>query len=63
MRTLIGPLQHQVQDIQVQFMGHEVIGNADMLEELKENVAYVMENLNFIPDEHSYVEPWKDDDN
>jgi hypothetical protein len=41
-------------------MGHEVIGNNEIIEELKENVVYVMENLNFIPDEHSYVEPWKE---
>ena len=43
-------------------MGHEIIGNTDMIEELKENVAYLMENLNFFPDEHSYVEQWKDTD-
>lgn len=28
------------------------------MDELKENVTYLMENLNFRPDEHSYVEPW-----
>ena len=39
-------------------MGHDVIGNVEKIEELKENVVYVMENLNFIPDEHSFVAPW-----
>ena len=62
MRILVNPLQHQLQDIAVQYMGHDILGNTEMIDELKENVAYVMENLNFIPDEHSYVEPWKDDD-
>ena len=58
MRVLINPLQHQVQDAQVQFLGHDTIGNMEKIEELKENVVYVMENLNFLPDEHSYVAPW-----
>ena len=35
-----------------------MIGNIEKVEELKENVVYVMENLNFLPDEHSYVAPW-----
>ena len=30
----------------------------EKIEELKEGVVYVMENLNFLPDEHSYVSPW-----
>lgn len=58
MRVLINPLQHQVQDSQVQYLGHDTIGNMEKIEELKENVVYVMENLNFLPDEHSYVAPW-----
>lgn len=29
-------------------------------EELKENCIYLMENLNFRPDEHGYVAPWVD---
>jgi uncharacterized protein YhaN len=29
-------------------------------EELKENTCYILENLNFRPDENSYVEPWVD---
>ena len=28
------------------------------MEELKEGTLYVVENLNFRPDEHSFVEPW-----
>lgn len=28
------------------------------MEDLKEGALYVAENLNFRPDEHSYVEPW-----
>jgi len=28
------------------------------MDELKENVIYLLENLNFRPDEHSFVEPW-----
>ena len=35
-----------------------MIGNIEKIDELKENVIYVMENLNFLPDEHSYVAPW-----
>ena len=42
----------------MQYLGHDVIGNIEKVEELKENVVYVMENLNFLPDEHSYVAPW-----
>ena len=30
----------------------------EKIEELKENVIYIMENLNFIPDEQSYVAPY-----
>ncbi len=30
----------------------------EKIEELKENVVYLMENLNFLPDEQSYVAPW-----
>lgn len=29
-------------------------------DELKENAVYIIENLNFRPDEHGYVEPWVD---
>jgi hypothetical protein len=29
-------------------------------DELKENNCYILENLNFRPDENSYVEPWVD---
>ena len=58
MRILINPLQHQVSDSPVQFLGHDVLGNIEKVEELKENVVYVMENLNFLPDEHGYVAPW-----
>jgi hypothetical protein len=28
------------------------------MDELKEGTLYVVENLNFRPDEHSYVQPW-----
>ena len=28
------------------------------LDELKEGTVYFVENLNFKPDEHSFVEPW-----
>ena len=48
MRILVNPLQHQVTDAQVQYLGHEVIGNVEKIDELKENVIYIMENLNFI---------------
>ena len=57
-RLLISPIQHQVQDIPVAYLDHGVLGNPERLEELKENCVYVLENLNFLPDEHSYVEPW-----
>ena len=30
------------------------------MEELKEGTLYVVENLNFRPDEHSFVEPWNE---
>ena len=40
------------------YLDHGVLGNPERLEELKENCVYVLENLNFLPDEHSYVEPW-----
>ena len=60
MRVLLNPLQHQVSDSQVAYLGHDVLGNIEKLEELKEGVVYVMENLNFLPDENSYVSPWVD---
>ena len=40
------------------FLDHSIIGNPERIEDLKENCVYLLENLNFIPDEHSYVEPW-----
>ena len=40
------------------YLEHSAIGNPEKIEELKENCVYVMENLNFLPDEHSYVEPF-----
>lgn len=58
MRILVNPVQHLMSDVQVQYLGHDVIGNVEKLEELKENVIYLMENLNFIPDEHSFVAPY-----
>ena len=58
MRLLINPIQHLVQDIQVNYLDHGAIANHERIEELKENCVYLMENMNFIPDEHSYVEPW-----
>ena len=57
-RLLVSPIQHQVQDIPVSYLDHGVLGNPERLEELKENCIYVLENLNFLPDEHSFVEPW-----
>ena len=58
MRLLVNPLQHLVSDIQVNYLEHSAIGNADEIENLKENCVYLMENLNFLPDENSYVEPF-----
>lgn len=42
----------------MQFLDHGVIGNSEKVEELRENIIYLLENLNFLPDENSYVEPW-----
>jgi hypothetical protein len=40
-------------------MNAELLNNsANVVEDLKEGTLYVAENLNFRPDEHSYVEPW-----
>jgi hypothetical protein len=36
------------------------IDNFGAQEELKENNVYVIENLNFRPDENAYVEPYVD---
>ena len=58
MRILINPLQHAIADSSVQYLDHDVIGNIEKIDELKENVIYVMENLNFLPDENSYVAPY-----
>lgn len=58
MHILVNPIQHQVSDSLVTYLGHDVLGNQDKLDELKENVVYIMENLNFIPDEHSFVSPY-----
>ena len=58
MQILVNPIQHQVSDSLVTYLGHDVLGNQDKLDELKENVVYLMENLNFVPDEHSYVSPY-----
>jgi len=40
----------------------DYIDNFQQQEELKENCIYLMENLNFRPDEHAYVETWVDPD-
>ena len=58
MRLLIPALQREIIDQQVQFLEADTVENFDQLDELKENCIYVLENLNFRPDEHSYVEPW-----
>jgi hypothetical protein len=40
-------------------MNAETLNNsANVVEDLKEGTLYVAENLNFRPDEHSYVELW-----
>ena len=41
-------------------LDHDIFSNVEKIEELKEGVIYVMENLNFLPDEHAYVSPWID---
>lgn len=56
-RALIPHLQST--DIPVHYLDAKMIDNAaNIVEDLKEGVLYVAENLNFRPDEHSYVEPW-----
>lgn len=40
-------------------MDAQTLNNSEkIVEDLKEGTLYVAENLNFRPDEHSYVEPW-----
>ena len=38
----------------------DYVDNYSAQEELKENSVYLIENLNFRPDEHGYVETWVD---
>jgi len=48
-------------DVPVQLLDHKAyINNFLQQDELKESHLYLMENLNFIPDENSYVEPFVD---
>lgn len=58
-RVLIPHLQSTLQDIPVKYLDSQTLNNsAKAIEDLKEGTLYVAENLNFRPDEHSYVEPW-----
>jgi hypothetical protein len=59
-RALLPQLQSQIQDIPIQYMSHEQVAAVAQngTEDLKESTLYVVENLNFKPDEHSFVEAW-----
>ena len=58
-RAILPSLQQKLPDIQLAYLDAESINNsAAIVDELKEGIFYVAENLNFRPDEHSYVEPW-----
>jgi 3-phosphoglycerate kinase len=58
-RALIPALQSAVTDLPINYLPLDVVNDfASVADELKESSAYVVENLNFKPEEHSYVEPW-----
>jgi 3-phosphoglycerate kinase len=61
LQILQRPLQDKISDMQVQIVDADAyIDHFEHQDELKENTCYILENLNFRPDENSYVEPWVD---
>ena len=58
MKIIVDKLQQRVPEIPVQYLDGSIVDNFGETDELKENVCYLLENLNFRPDEHSFVEPW-----
>ena len=61
LQILVNPIQNKMTDAQVFLLNSKAyIDDFDKQEELKENCVYLIENLNFRPDEHGYVEPWVD---
>ena len=60
-RAIIPALQAACPNMPVNYLPLDMINEfATISDELKESNAYVIENLNFKPEEHSYVEPWID---
>jgi 3-phosphoglycerate kinase len=58
-RCLIPALQSALPDLPIVYLDPAAVNKAATLsEDLKEGTLYVAENLNFRPEEHSYVEPW-----
>ena len=58
-RAILPHMQSLLPDYQVQYLSQDSVNNSEnILDDLKEGCIYVAENLNFRPDEHSYVEPW-----
>lgn len=52
-------MQTYLTEIPTQYLDLKAVENVSKtLEDLKEGTVYFVENLNFKPDEHSYVEPW-----
>jgi len=61
LKILMDPIQQKMADIPVSLLDQrDYLDNFLQQEELKENHLYVMENLNFRPDENGYVEPFVD---
>jgi hypothetical protein len=58
-RGIIPALQATITDMPINYLPLSAITEyAKIADDLKESNAYVIENLNFRPEEHSYVEPW-----
>jgi 3-phosphoglycerate kinase len=58
-RSIIPALQATITDMPINYLPLSVVNDyAKIADDLKESNAYVIENLNFRPEEHSYVEPW-----
>lgn len=65
-RALIPQLQNHLAEAQIpiQYMPFSQVQHVAQngSEDLKEGIVYIVENLNFRPDEHSFVEPWVEAD-
>lgn len=63
LQLLVNPIQQKMTDATVHLLNAKAyINEFSSQDELKENCVYLLENLNFLPDEHGFVEAFVDPD-